>query len=366
MASGFPYPTVLLTGATGSFGRACAQHLLATAPGVKLRAYSRDERKQSQLQEHLGSARMSYLLGDIRDLERLRLACRNVTLIIHAAALKHVPALEYNPDEAWKTNILGTSNVIRAAIDCGVHQALLLSSDKAVAPVNSYGATKLVAERLWIQANSYAPQGTAFSLVRYGNIAASRGSVLETYRRCLAQHRPLPITTLDMTRFWYDLPSAVRLVLQTATQRLRGAVLVPHLPAFSLLDLCRAVLGRDAESPLVADRDYTLVGIRPGEKRHEQLLSAEEVCRAWWRTASDVGTAYCLPPLVHDWAPGRDPGPSAALGWQAPPAPGLHVPCEGPESLVPLPYTSDAWPWRLTVAELRARLARLEEGDDAV
>lgn len=242
--------TLLVTGATGTFGQAFLDS--GTAAG-DVRAFSRDEHKQAELADRYPGVR--WLLGDVRDLERLRRACRGVTTVIHAAALKQVPACEYNPGECIKTNVQGSMNVVEACLDCGVEKAILVSSDKAVHPVNVYGASKLCAEKLWLAANAYGGAQTAFSVVRYGNVRGSRGSVHTKGK--------VALTNKAATRFWMEPEQAVELVLLALSQMRGGEVFVPKLHAARISD--------------VLDHDGTETGLRPGEKLHEQLISDEEV-----------------------------------------------------------------------------------------
>jgi UDP-N-acetylglucosamine 4,6-dehydratase len=262
--------TALVTGATGTFGQA----LLQAAPGWTIRAYSRDEHKQAELAEFYPEVR--WLLGDVRDRARLKRAMEGADVVVHAAALKHVTAGEYNPDEFVKTNVLGTLNVAQACLDAGVEKAVFLSSDKAVHPVNLYGATKLCGEKVWLSAGNLHGQQTRFSVVRYGNVKGSRGSVLTKEAPVLRDARA--------TRFWMDPEHAVLLVLLAVEQMQGGEVFVPKL-----------------EASLVTDMQNSWVegpgGLLPGEKLHESLVSDEEVGRTY-----DFGSHYCILPRDHPLA----------------------------------------------------------------
>ena len=332
----FPFAVVCITGGTGTLGTALAAHLHATYPDVHLRILSRDEFKQDILRSSLGEDHVSYLLGDVRDVDRLRLAFKGVDLVIHAAALKQVPALEYNPVEGVMTNVEGSRNVFRAALDCGVKHTLLISSDKAVHSQTLYGSTKYVAERLFIQANSYSPGGeTRYSVVRYGNVVTSRGSAINFFQDRLRQGMLLPLTDQRMTRFWMEPDEAVRLVLFAAEHANRGEIMVPELPAFAVMDLLRAILGKqEGESFRVGELE--VVGRRPGEKIHEDLLADDEIERTYLSEQTMLPfSVYSVSPTYHSWEKedyrGRIPFLRAS-------------------------YNSETWPIRLTVADIRERL----------
>jgi UDP-N-acetylglucosamine 4,6-dehydratase len=353
----WPYKTVLITGGTGTFGQACLHTLLTYEPECKIRIFSRDEYKQARLRERYPEPQISWLLGDVRDIERLHLACRGCDLVLHAAALKHVPSSEYNPLEAVNTNILGTSNVIKSCINCRVKQAVFLSSDKAVEPVNLYGASKMVAEKLFVQANHYSDQGVPrFVVTRYGNVMGSRGSVVDLFYRYHCEGKPLPVTDLCMTRFWMTIDEAVRLVLFAASQRLMGGIVVPSLSAFGMDDLCKAVLGRpnllacsNATAP-IPEADVTITGVRPGEKRHERLLTwAEHTGIHYYAldARDSVGLYYFVRPPIQFWrdvplSSGWHPGPDGILEDHA--------------------YASDEWPMRLAWEDMHALLPDVYEG----
>lgn len=258
--------SILVTGGTGSFGKNFVKFLLENSEAKKVIVFSRDELKQFKMEKEIKDERIRFFLGDVRDLQRLQRAFQGVDIIVHAAALKQVPTLEYNPFEAVKTNILGSQNVIEAAIDQGVQKVILVSTDKAAQPVNLYGATKLCAEKLFISGNSYAPKGTKFSCVRYGNVLGSRGSIVEAIINNKEAGK-LQITDLEMTRFWITLPQAFNLVMFALENMEGGEIFVPKIPSMKLVDLF------DALAP-VAERE--IIGIRPGEKLHEALLTEQE------------------------------------------------------------------------------------------
>jgi UDP-N-acetylglucosamine 4,6-dehydratase len=259
---------VLVTGGTGSFGKQFIRILLDEHHPAKLIVYSRDELKQHEMRTSgFIHPSMRYFIGDVRDLPRLRRAMEGVDIAVHTAALKQVPACEYNPMEAVKTNILGSSNVIDAALDTGVKKVLALSTDKAVSPVNLYGATKLAAEKLFVQSNAYAGgRATRFSCVRYGNVFGSRGSVVPVFLKQKVDGK-LTITDERMTRFWISLEQGVRFVVRTIEQMHGGEVFVPKIPSMKVRDLARAI---------APHAEIEVVGIRPGEKLHEVLISEDE------------------------------------------------------------------------------------------
>ena len=344
----FPYQTILITGGTGTFARAMTRSLLDLFPTITIRLLSRDEYKQQLMEREFFDARLRFFLGDVRDVNRLILACKDVDLLIHAAALKHIDRGEYDVLEFIQTNVLGTANMIAACQTTGVQQAIFLSTDKSVQPVNVYGATKALAERLWIQANHYSPHGTRFAAVRYGNIMGSRGSVIEAWRAALVAGHPLRLTHEAMTRFYMRTPEAVRLVLWTAVHGLRGGVVVPHLPAFAIVDLARAMLPDGQQ--------WEVMGTRPGEKLAERLLTDDEQARAYfYGPGANIPVYYVIPPLTQHWGAGDE----RAL-WQTPPAEMLVGQAwDGAGSQVA--YASDVWPWQLGVDDLRQRLAGLGE-----
>jgi UDP-N-acetylglucosamine 4,6-dehydratase len=267
----FSQKTCLITGGTGSFGKALAKRLIPHAKKVII--FSRDELKQSQMQDEdplFLSKNVRYFLGDIRDKDRLNFAFREVDYIFHAAALKQVPAAEYNPSEFVKTNVQGTMNVIDAAIHSGVKKVIALSTDKAAAPVNLYGATKLCADKLMTSANVYVGDrvGPLFAVVRYGNVLGSRGSVIPRFNKLIQEKvASLPITDTRMTRFWITLEQAVDFVLTSLSKIQGGEIFVPKIPSMKIVDLAKAM------APNMA---LAVCGIRPGEKLHEVLITKED------------------------------------------------------------------------------------------
>jgi UDP-N-acetylglucosamine 4,6-dehydratase/5-epimerase len=265
----FEGKSILITGGTGSFGRRMVATLLERFNPRRVIVYSRDELKQFDMQQEFTDERMRFFIGDARDTERLVQAMQGVDYVIHAAALKQVPAAEYNPTECIKTNVHGAENVIRAALANDVCQVIALSTDKAANPINLYGATKLVSDKLFVAANNMAGgHPTRFSVVRYGNVVGSRGSVVPFFRRLLEQGvSELPITHADMTRFWISLQQGVDLVL-AAFQRMHGGeIYVPKLPSVRITDLARA---------MAPDLPQKIIGIRPGEKLHEIMCPADD------------------------------------------------------------------------------------------
>lgn len=260
---------VLITGGTGSFGKRFVKVMLEEYHPAKLIVYSRDELKQHEMQlDGFDHPSLRYFIGDVRDLPRLRRAMQGVDIVVHAAALKQVPACEYNPMEAVKTNILGTSNVVDAAIDARVEKVMALSTDKAVTPVNLYGATKLTAEKLVVASNAYAgDMHTRLSCVRYGNVVGSRGSVVPIFIRQRENGNKLTITDKRMTRFWLSLEQGVRFVIRNIERMHGGEVFVPKLPSTRLIDLAKAI---------APDCEIEVIGIRPGEKLHEIMISRDE------------------------------------------------------------------------------------------
>lgn len=261
---------ILVTGGTGSFGKKLTETVLNKFKPKKFIIFSRDEFKQYEMAKLFPDTKFEirYFLGDVRDKNRLYRAFEGVDYVIHAAALKQVPALEYNPLEAVKTNVLGADNIVDAALDCGVKKVIALSTDKAVNPVNLYGATKLVAEKIFINANAYGGNRVKFSVVRYGNVMASRGSVIELFldlkKRGITE---FPITDDAMTRFWMTLEQSVDLVINALKESEGGEIFVPKIPSMKILDLARAI------SPKCK---FKKIGIRPGEKMHELLISCDE------------------------------------------------------------------------------------------
>ena len=259
---------ILITGGTGSFGKKFAEVVLKKYQPKKLIIFSRDEMKQYEMAKTFNDERIRYFIGDVRDAVRLNRAFQGVDIVIHAAALKIVPSAEYNPFEAVNTNVLGAENVINAAIDNNVSRVIALSTDKAANPVNLYGATKLCAEKMFVAANNYVRKDgeTRFSVVRYGNVFGSRGSVIPFFREC-SKTGVIPITDDRMTRFWISLEQGVALVLSSLSEMQGGEVFIPKIPSMKIVDLARAI------APTCK---IQIIGIRPGEKMHETLLSADD------------------------------------------------------------------------------------------
>ncbi|MGY0584345.1 MAG: UDP-N-acetylglucosamine 4,6-dehydratase (inverting) [Paraglaciecola chathamensis] len=264
----FNNKSILITGGTGSFGKRFVSFLLKHYQPQKLIIYSRDELKQFEMQQVFDAPCMRYFIGDVRDKDRMISAMRDVDYVVHAAALKQVPAAEYNPNECIKTNINGAQNVIDAAIATNVSRVIALSTDKAANPVNLYGATKLASDKLFVAANNISgAKGPRFSVVRYGNVVGSRGSVVPFYRSLLEQGKTsLPVTHAEMTRFWITLDEGVEFVVRNFQRMQGGEIFVPKIPSVSILDLVESMSGT---------RDHDLVGIRPGEKLHEVMVPEE-------------------------------------------------------------------------------------------
>lgn len=284
----FDNKNILVTGGTGSFGQRLIRNLLDRYSPRRIVVFSRDELKQFEMQQKFQEKCMRFFLGDVRDLGRLEKAMQDVDYVIHAAALKQVPAAEYNPMEFIKTNVLGGQNVIDAAITNKVKKVIALSTDKAANPINLYGATKLCSDKLFVAANNISgAAGTRFAVVRYGNVLGSRGSVVPLYQK-LMQDQPkqlLPVTHPEMTRFWITLQQGVDLVIDSFARMLGGEVFVPKIPSVRILDLVEALTG---------SREYTDIGVRPGEKLHE-VMCPEEVSLNTW----DFGDYYSIEPTIN-------------------------------------------------------------------
>ncbi len=320
---------ILVTGGTGSFGKKFIEIMLREYHPAKLIVYSRDELKQHEMRvggyDHPS---LRYFIGDIRDLPRLQRAMRGVDVVVHAAALKQVPACEYNPMEAVKTNILGSSNVVDAALDAGVKRVIALSTDKAVNPVNLYGATKLAAEKLIVQSNAYAGgRETRLSCVRYGNVVGSRGSVVPVFLR-QRETGKLTITDERMTRFWLSLEQGARFVIKCVEQMQGGEVFVPKIPSMKVIDLARAV------SPTA---ELETIGIRPGEKLHEVLISRDES-----RSSIELDDMFVVLPVEAFWFGG---------GWKA----------KGKAVADGFRYSSAENPDWLSVEQIREMIAPFED-----
>lgn len=282
--------TILITGGTGSFGKKCTEIVFKRYKPKKLIILSRDEFKQHEMARIFPDVKypIRYFLGDIRDRQRLYRAFDGVDYIIHAAALKQVPALEYNPTEAVKTNVDGADNIVDAAIDRGIKKVVALSTDKAVNPANLYGATKLVAEKIFVAANAFGGGKVKFSVVRYGNVVGSRGSVIPLFLKFKEEGvKKLPITDLRMTRFWITLEQGVELVLKALEHTVGGEIFVPKIPSMKAVDLAKAI---------IPDCKFNTIGIRPGEKIHETLISEDEARKA----KSFDGIYVVLPQFVEE------------------------------------------------------------------
>ncbi|WP_028458793.1 UDP-N-acetylglucosamine 4,6-dehydratase (inverting) [Chloroflexus sp. Y-396-1] len=280
--------SLLITGGTGSFGKKFIEIILREYNPKRVVIFSRDELKQHEMRiSGFDHDSLRYFIGDVRDVDRLRRAMNGIDIVVHAAALKQVPACEYNPIEAIMTNIVGARNVIDAALDTGVEKVFALSTDKAVNPINLYGATKLCAEKLFVQANSYSGmQGCRFSCARYGNVVGSRGSVIPLF---LEQRRTGRVTVTDprMTRFWLTLEQGVRFVIRCIEHMHGGEVFIPKIPSMNIMDLVQAI---------APDCKVDYIGIRPGEKLHEVLLSEDES-----RHALELDDMYVIRPLYNWW-----------------------------------------------------------------
>jgi UDP-N-acetylglucosamine 4,6-dehydratase len=281
--------SVLITGGTGSLGKELIRFFMENTKVRRIAIYSRDELKQHNLRNEIGrDGRLRWFVGDIRDLERLKRALHGVDFVIHAAALKQVDTGEYNPMEFIKTNILGSQNVIDASIEAGVKKVVALSTDKASSPINLYGATKLTADKLFVAANNYSHSyGTTFSVVRYGNVMGSRGSVIPFWKSLAEAGRPLPITDLRMTRFWISIEQAVQFVMDSLEIMQGGELYVPRIPSMRIVDLACAV---------APDTQLVEIGMRPGEKLHEEMISADDSRRTLL-----IADRYVVTPVVAEW-----------------------------------------------------------------
>jgi UDP-N-acetylglucosamine 4,6-dehydratase len=287
---------ILVTGGTGSFGKHFIETVLRRYSPRKLIVYSRDELKQSEMQTDLRETfsaeqvgKMRFFLGDVRDRARLTLALRGVDIVIHAAALKQVPAAEYNPSECIATNVMGAENVVWACLTNRVRQVIALSTDKACNPINLYGATKLASDKVFVAANNLSGDiGTRFSVVRYGNVVGSRGSVVPFFQRLLEKGaKTLPVTDPRMTRFWITLPEGVDFVLSSLTIMRGGEVFVPKIPSMKITDLVEA---------MCPGAQIEVVGIRPGEKLHEMMISADDA-----RSTAEFGDRFAIEPAFVEY-----------------------------------------------------------------
>ena len=316
--------SILVTGGTGSFGKAFVRYVLDNLEPGRVAVLSRDELKQFEMRaDFVGDRRLRWFLGDVRDRERLDRALVGVDYVVHAAALKQVDTAEYNPFEFVKTNVLGSQNVIDACIDAGVKKVVALSTDKASSPINLYGATKLTADKLFVAANNYAhDHATQLSVVRYGNVMGSRGSVVPFFQAKIQAHKPLPITDRRMTRFWITLDQAVKFVVDSFDQMSGGELYVPRIPSMKIVDLVDALaMGHPTEE----------IGIRPGEKLHEEMVSSDDS----YRTVKK-DDRYVVMPTIAEWG---------------------FVPVEGDPVPPGFSYRSDTNDQWLSPAELRTILS---------
>jgi len=319
--------TILVTGGTGSFGKKFTRMVLDRYDVNKLIIFSRDELKQAQMRAEFGdNPKLRFFIGDVRDKERLYRAFDGVDIVIHAAALKRVPECEYNPFEAIKTNVIGAQNIIDAAIDRGVSKIVALSTDKAVNPINLYGATKLCSDKLFIAGNSYVGgKDTRFAVVRYGNVVGSRGSVVPLFMK-LKNTGKLPITDPRMTRFWITLEEGVEMVFTALEKMQGGEVFVPKIPSMKITDLAKAI---------APECELEIVGIRPGEKLHESLITASDA-----RHTLEFDNYYIIQPEFSWWRLGN------------------HK--DGKPIEEDFEYTSDKNEEWLTVEEMREMLKQLQ------
>ena len=323
----FDGKSILVTGGTGSFGKAFIARVLRQWRPRRVVVYSRDELKQYEMQQDFDSGAMRYFIGDVRDEGRLRLAMEGVDCVVHAAALKHVPAAEYNPMECIKTNVMGAQNVIQAAMGSGVRRVVALSTDKAANPINLYGATKLCSDKLFTAANNFVGAAeTRFAVVRYGNVMGSRGSVIPFFQKLVREGAAeLPITDPGMTRFWITLPQGVEFVLKAFARMQGGEVFVPKIPSAHVTDLAEAV------APGLPHR---IVGIRPGEKLHEVMCPQDDA-----HTTLEFGDHYVIKPSISFFkAPLYEKN---LLGEEGHPVPAAFS------------YSSGTNPWFLDVEEIR-------------
>ena len=325
----FDDKVILITGGTGSFGKKCTEMLLKQAKPKKIIVFSRDELKQFEMAQIYSTSKyscMRYFIGDVRDKERLTRAFRGVDIVIHAAALKQVPAAEYNPFEAVKTNILGAQNIINVAIDQGVKKVIALSTDKAANPINLYGATKLCSDKLFIAGNAYVGRDESiFSVVRYGNVVGSRGSVIPFF---LERRKTgvLPITDPRMTRFWITLEQGVSFVLDSLNRMVGGELFVPKLPSMNMMDLAKAI---------APECKTEIIGIRPGEKLHEVMIPRDEA-----RRTIEYDRYYIIQPDFHYWDRRFNEN-------------GVKPVAEDFE------YQSGTNPWQLSIKEMKEMIKRL-------
>ena len=286
--------SILITGGTGSFGQACVHSILKHYTPERLIVYSRDETKQFDMSNEYNArleenSPLRFFIGDVRDIERLKLAMVDVDIVIHAAALKHVPIAEYNPMECIRTNVNGAENIVMAALECGISKVIALSTDKAANPVNLYGASTLAADQSFVAGNNLAgKRSTRFSVVRYGNVLGSRGSVLPFFRSLIKDGASaLPVTDERMTRFMISLEQGVELVWKALDNSVGGEIYVKKIPSMGILDIAKAVK---------ADAEFDIVGIRPGEKLHEQMIGSEDAPFTY-----EYGSYFKILPQINDW-----------------------------------------------------------------
>lgn len=300
VAPDFNGASVLVTGGTGSFGKAFVKEFSRNYSPRKIIVFSRDEMKQYEMEQSLlpeEKRTVRFFIGDVRDAARLEMAMREIDYVVHAAALKHVPAAEYNPFECIRTNIHGAENVVTAALRTGVKRVIALSTDKACNPINLYGASKLASDKIFVSANSLAgSRPTRFAVVRYGNVVASRGSVIPFFNKLIAGGaKELPITDPRMTRFWITLPQGVAFVLSSLAMMRGGEIFIPKIPSMKVTDLATA---------LAPDLPHKIVGIRPGEKLHEVMISEDDS-----RETTELADRYIIHPAIHPWG-----GPDTLAG----------------------------------------------------
>ncbi len=282
---------VLITGGTGSFGRALVRTVLDRFSPARLIVFSRDEMKQYEMAQEFSDTRypcMRYFIGDVRDVDRLEMAMRDVDIVVHAAALKHVGAAEYNPFECIHTNVMGAENVVKAAIRTGVKKVIALSTDKAASPINLYGASKLASDKIFVAANNLSAGNVRFAVVRYGNVVGSRGSVVPLFRRLIAEEADhLPITDERMTRFWITLRQGVSFVLSSLATMKGGEIFVPRIPSTKITDIARV---------MAPHLPIKVIGIRPGEKLHEAMITQDDS-----RNTVSLPDRYIIQPSLGFW-----------------------------------------------------------------
>ncbi len=294
--------SILVTGGTGSFGQSFIRSVLSSYHPKRLVVFSRDELKQFEMQQKFPVVKypsIRFFIGDVRDANRLEMALRNIDFVIHAAALKQVPAAEYNPFECIHTNVLGAENVVNASIRAGVKKVIALSTDKATSPINLYGASKLASDKIFVAANHLSPpNGPRFSVVRYGNVVGSRGSVIPVFQKLISEGaKSLPITDVRMTRFWITLDQSVSFVLECIKDMTGAEIFIPKIPSVKIIDLANCL------APNLPVHD---IGIRPGEKLHEVMITEDDA-----RTTVDLGDRYIIQPAFKEWTSANKKSPSA-------------------------------------------------------